>query len=100
MHPLERRNDQGDEVGGPIVDGVPRDSGRRCAVGHLSVDQWKQNQVVALQYLDNGRSAPTRRRSSPPRTTRPALPRPVPPAAPRIPRALTLSAGGRRATPR
>ena len=49
-------NEQGDEVGGLIFNGIPRDSGRWSAVGHLSLDQWKQNQVVALQYLDNGRS--------------------------------------------
>lgn len=49
-------NDQGDEVGGLIYNGIPRDSGW-SAVGHLSFDQWKQNQVVALQYVDHsGRS--------------------------------------------
>ena len=49
-------NEQGDEVGGLIFNGIPRDSGRYSAVGHLSLDQWKQNQVVAMQYLDNGRT--------------------------------------------
>ena len=44
-------NDQGDEVGGLIYNGIKKDSGY-SAVGHLSFDQWKQNQVVALQYLD------------------------------------------------
>lgn len=48
-------NDAGDEVGGLIYNGLERDSGH-SAVGHLSFDQWKQNQVVALQYLDNGRT--------------------------------------------
>jgi hypothetical protein len=48
-------NEQGDEVGGLIYNGVPRDSGY-SAVGHLSLDQWKQNQVLALQYIDNGRT--------------------------------------------
>ena len=48
-------NDQGDEVGGLIYNGIKKDSGY-SAVGHLSFDQWKQNQVVALQYLDNGTS--------------------------------------------
>jgi hypothetical protein len=46
-------NEQGDEVGGLIYNGIKKDSGY-SALGHLSFDQWKQNQVVALQYLDNG----------------------------------------------
>jgi hypothetical protein len=48
-------NEAGDEVGGLVYRGGP--SGPRdtsTAFGHLSFDQWKQNQVVALQYLDNG----------------------------------------------
>lgn len=48
-------NEQGDEVGGLLYNGFPRDTGY-WAGGHLSFDQWKQNQVVAIQYLDNGRS--------------------------------------------
>lgn len=48
-------NDEGDEVGGLIYNGMRTDSGH-AAVGHLSLDQWKQNQVVALQYNDNGRT--------------------------------------------
>lgn len=48
-------NEEGDEVGGLIYNGMPRDSGY-TAVGHLSFDQWKQNQVVALQYIDDGRT--------------------------------------------
>ena len=48
-------NQAGDEVGGLVYRGGPngpRDTS--AAFGHLSFDQWKQNQVVALQYLDNG----------------------------------------------
>jgi hypothetical protein len=48
-------NDQGDEVGGLIYNGITRGSGY-SAVGHLSFDQWRQNQVVAIQYNDNGRT--------------------------------------------
>lgn len=48
-------NDQGDEVGGLIYNGVKKAAGY-SALGHFSFDQWKQNQVVALQYLDNGTS--------------------------------------------
>jgi hypothetical protein len=48
-------NEQGDEVGGLIYNGIKKDSGY-SSLGHLSFDQWKQNQVVALQYLDNGTS--------------------------------------------
>jgi hypothetical protein len=45
----------GDEVGGLVYDAARRDSGY-AAVGHLSFDQWRQNQVVAVQYSDDGRS--------------------------------------------
>jgi hypothetical protein len=48
-------NEAGDEVGGLIYEGAARDSTYR-AFGHLSFDQWQQNQVVAVQYLDDGRS--------------------------------------------
>lgn len=48
-------NEEGDEVGGLIYNGFPKDTGH-TAVGHLSFDQWKQNQVVALQYLDTPRT--------------------------------------------
>lgn len=49
-------NSNGDEVGGLIYDGAPRDSGRYSALGHLSFDQWQQTQVLALTYSDDGRS--------------------------------------------
>jgi hypothetical protein len=48
-------NEAGDEVGGLVYRGGsigPTDTS--TAFGHLSFDQWKQNQVVAVQYLDNG----------------------------------------------
>jgi hypothetical protein len=48
-------NEVGDEVGGLIYQGASSDS-TYGAFGHLSFDQWKQNQVVALQYSDNGRT--------------------------------------------
>jgi hypothetical protein len=48
-------NEQGDEVGGLIYNGIKKEAGY-SSLGHLSFDQWKQNQVVALQYLDNGNS--------------------------------------------
>lgn len=48
-------NQEGDEVGGLLYNGAARDSGY-SAVGHFSFDQYKQNQVVALQYLDDSRS--------------------------------------------
>jgi len=48
-------NEVGDEVGGLIFEGAPGDSTYH-AFGHLSFDQWKQNQVVAVQYSDDGRS--------------------------------------------
>jgi hypothetical protein len=48
-------NEAGDEVGGLIYNGYKKDSGY-YAMEHLSFDQWKQNQVVAMQYIDNGKS--------------------------------------------
>src|SRR5450631_1239890 len=51
--------EQGDEVGGLIYAGIKKDSTRYSAVGHLSFDQWKQNQVLALDYNDNGKTHST-----------------------------------------
>ena len=48
-------NEAGDEVGGLIFEGAGHDSTYR-AFGHLSFDQWQQNQVVAVQYQDDGRA--------------------------------------------
>lgn len=48
-------NDYGDEVGGLLYNGIQKDSGY-SAVEHFSFDQWKQNQVLALQYIDNGKT--------------------------------------------
>ncbi len=48
-------NELGDEVGGLIYNGIKKDSGY-YAMEHFSFDQWKQNQVVAMQYIDNGKS--------------------------------------------
>lgn len=48
-------NELGDEVGGLIYEGARRDSSYH-AFGHFSFDQWEQNQVVAMQYQDNGAS--------------------------------------------
>lgn len=49
-------SEEGDEVGGLVYNTLVRPDGGHSAVGHLSLDQWKQNQVVALQYIDNGRT--------------------------------------------
>jgi len=46
-------NEEGDEVGGLLFEGRRQDSLGR-AFGHFSFDQWKQSQVVAMQYQDNG----------------------------------------------
>jgi hypothetical protein len=48
-------NEVGDEVGGLVYEGAPTGEGYR-AFGHLSFDQWKQSQVVAIQYQDDGAS--------------------------------------------
>lgn len=49
-------NDAGDEVGGLIYAGFKKDSVNYSQVLHLSFDQWKQNQVVGLDYNDNGKN--------------------------------------------
>ncbi len=49
-------NEQGDEVGGLIYAGIKKDSVNYSSVAHLSFDQWKQNQVMALDYNDNSKS--------------------------------------------
>jgi len=49
-------NELGDEVGGLIYAGIKKDSTHYSAVGHLSFDQWQQNQVLALDYNDNGKT--------------------------------------------
>lgn len=46
-------NESGDEVGGLIYGGVKRGDGYDAMV-HLSMDQWKQDQVIVLQYADDG----------------------------------------------
>ena len=45
-------NESGDEVGGLTLTGSRTDSGYD-AEGLLSFDQWKQDQVVAMQYVDH-----------------------------------------------
>jgi len=49
-------NEVGDEVGGLIYSGIKKDSTAYSQVAHLSFDQWKQNQVVGLDYNDNGKT--------------------------------------------
>jgi hypothetical protein len=46
-------NDEVTEAGGLVFDGARRADGRTSAYGHLSFDQYDQNQVVFLQYRDN-----------------------------------------------
>ena len=48
-------NNAGDEVGGYIYSGAEvNGTGRQ--LGHISMDGWKDNMVVALQHNDNGRT--------------------------------------------
>ena len=49
-------NEEGDEVGGLLYNGWHKPDSGYFAIEHLSFDQWKQNQVVALQYIDNGKT--------------------------------------------
>lgn len=46
-------NESGDEVGGLIYGGAVKPGGYDASV-HLSMDQWKQDQVVVLEYDDDG----------------------------------------------
>ena len=45
-------NEVGDEVGGLIFSGQETDDGHTAAVS-LTFDQWRQDQTVALQYVDS-----------------------------------------------
>lgn len=51
-------NDRGDEVGGLLFNGFKKGDSENDygALGHLSFDQWRQNQVLALQYNDHGKT--------------------------------------------
>jgi len=49
-------SEAGDEVGGLIYSGIKKDSTSYSQVVHLSFDQWKQNQVIGLDYNDNGKN--------------------------------------------
>ena len=49
-------NELGDEVGGMIYASIKKDSVTYSQVEHLSFDQWRQNQVLALDYNDNGKN--------------------------------------------
>lgn len=46
-------NDVGDEVGGLVYSGQEVD-GRPRASGSLTLDQWKQDQTIGLQYAEQG----------------------------------------------
>jgi hypothetical protein len=48
-------SERGDEVGGLVYHARETDKGY-SATGHLSFDQFRQDQVVALQYVDDGKS--------------------------------------------
>jgi hypothetical protein len=49
-------NESGDEVGGLIWGGIKTASGYEASE-HLSFDQWKNDQVVTLDYSDDGKSS-------------------------------------------
>jgi hypothetical protein len=46
-------NDDGDEAGGLVFDSEKKTDGGYTAYGGLTIDQYQQDQVVALQYADN-----------------------------------------------
>ncbi|MBW3535248.1 MAG: hypothetical protein KY453_08555 [Gemmatimonadetes bacterium] len=49
-------NERGDEVGGLVYSGIEREDGGYAARGALTFDQFRQDQVVSLQYGDDGES--------------------------------------------
>jgi len=49
-------NESGDEVGGMIWGGVKTAAGYEASE-HLSFDQWKNDQVLTLDYADDGKSS-------------------------------------------
>ena len=49
-------NERGDEVGGLVYRGVEEGEGDYAARGALTFDQFRQDQVVSLQYADDGES--------------------------------------------
>jgi hypothetical protein len=46
-------NDEGTENGGLTFSGIRRPDGTYSSSGHLSFDQYNEDQVVYLQYIDN-----------------------------------------------
>lgn len=48
-------NDDGDEMGGLIFNSFRMKNGRAAGIGHLSFDRFKDNQVLALRYIENAR---------------------------------------------
>jgi len=46
-------NDEGTENGGLVFMGHTNNDGKYSAIGHLSFDQYNQNQVLYLQYTDD-----------------------------------------------
>lgn len=48
-------NDDGDEMGGLVFNSFRTASGRAAGIGHLSFDRFNDNQVLALQYIENAR---------------------------------------------
>lgn len=46
-------NEEGDEMGGLTFNSFKMPNGKVAGVGHLSFDRFKDNQVVALQYIEN-----------------------------------------------
>jgi hypothetical protein len=46
-------NDEGTENGGLTFSGLRKPDGTYTSTGHLSFDQYNQDQVVYLQYIDN-----------------------------------------------
>jgi hypothetical protein len=49
-------NQDGDEMGGLVFNSWKMPNGRVAGIGHLSLDRFNDNQVVALQYKENAAS--------------------------------------------
>jgi len=46
-------NETGDEMGGLVFNSFKMPNGRVAGIGHLSFDRFKDNQVIALEHLEN-----------------------------------------------
>ena len=52
-------NEDGDEMGGLVFNSFRQKNGRIAGIGHLSLDRFRDNQVISLQHNENRRGVKT-----------------------------------------